>query len=459
MPASYKERLHKGYAQVLEISGKPLADEKSRYQKIRIFDTPSNGRVMTLDNILQISTRDESAYAEMLTHLPMFEHGKVERVMIVGGGDLSIADEALKHSRVKEVVLVDIDGRVVELCKEYFGEINAKAFKDKRLKIEIADAFEYLGRKESKARFDLIVADRPDPVGPGKALFGETFYDRIKTALKPGGFATFQTGVPFYQPEEITEALDRTEAVLRAVRPLPHRGADLYRGLHGTDLGRQGPEAGHACRCRARQIRLQAQQDQDRLLQCRHPWRRLCAARMDQAADAMTAPNVAPLGPRTLTGRFVALEPITEHHHAALKAAGSDPDLFRFVPPAGDASDFATWIGHVRRATEKGTRLAYAIRRLADGAIVGSSSYLDILEADARVEIGSTWYTAEVQGSAVNPEAKLLLLENAFNAGYNCVFLKTDFEECALAGGNIETRRQRGWDPARAFVERARLFP
>jgi spermidine synthase len=206
--ATVQERLHKGYAQSMELAGKPLADEKSKYQRIKIFDTVANGRVMTLDDIVQITTRDESAYAEMLTHLPMLEHGRVERVMIVGGGDLSIADEALKHKEVKEVVLVDIDGRVVELCKELFSEINAKAFRDKRLKIEIADAFEYLGRPESKGRFDLIVADRPDPVGPGKALFGETFYDRVKGALKTGGFATFQTGVPFYQPWEITEALE-----------------------------------------------------------------------------------------------------------------------------------------------------------------------------------------------------------------------------------------------------------
>src|ERR1700761_8620903 len=209
--SSFKERLHKGYAQVMELSGKPLVDEKSKYQRIKIFDTPHNGRVMTLDDIVQITTRDESAYAEMLTHLPILEHGKVERVMIVGGGDLSIADEALKHKSVKEVVLVDIDGRVIELCKQHFGEINAKAFKDKRLKLEVADAFEYLGRKESKNRFDLIIADRPDPVGPGKALFGETFYDRVKHALRPGGYATFQTGVPFYQPWEITEALQELD--------------------------------------------------------------------------------------------------------------------------------------------------------------------------------------------------------------------------------------------------------
>ncbi len=207
MQKVFKERLHKGYAQSMELAGEPLVEEKSRYQRIKIFDSVANGRVMVLDDIVQITTRDESAYAEMLTHLPLLEHGRAERIMIVGGGDLSIADEALKHRSVKEVVLVDIDGRVVELCKAHFSEINAKAFKDKRLKIEIADAFEYLGRPESKGRFDLIIADRPDPVGPGKALFGETFYDRVKTALKRGGYATFQTGVPFYQPWEITDAL------------------------------------------------------------------------------------------------------------------------------------------------------------------------------------------------------------------------------------------------------------
>src|ERR1700759_5665316 len=202
-----KERLHKGYAQQMEVT-KVLADERSQFQHIRIFDTVANGRVMTLDDIVQITDRDESAYADMLTHLPMLEHGKVERVMIVGGGDLSIADEALKHRNVKEVVLVDIDGRVIELCKKLFGGINAKAFKDRRMVVEVADAFEYLGRKSSRNRFDLIIADRPDPVGPGKALFGETFYDRVKGALRKGGYATFQTGVPFYQPWEITEALE-----------------------------------------------------------------------------------------------------------------------------------------------------------------------------------------------------------------------------------------------------------
>jgi len=205
-PKIFRERLHKGYAQSMELTG-IVAEEKSRYQRIAIFDTVANGRVLVLDDIVQITTRDESAYAEMLVHLPLFEHGRGQSVMIVGGGDLSIADEALKHKSVKEVVLVDIDDRVVELCRQHFSEVNRKAFGDRRLRIEIADAFEYLGRSEAMGRFDLIVADRPDPVGPGKALFGDNFYARVRGALKKGGFATFQTGVPFYQPWEIADGL------------------------------------------------------------------------------------------------------------------------------------------------------------------------------------------------------------------------------------------------------------
>src|SRR5580693_8480699 len=226
--SSVKERLHKGYAQSMDVT-QVLADEQSKFQHIRIFNTVANGRVMTLDDIVQITDRDESAYADMLTHLPILEHGKVERVMIVGGGDLSIADEALKHKAVKEVVLVDIDGRVIELCKKHFGAVNAKAFKDKRMVLEVADAFEYLGRKSSKNRFDLIIADRPDPVGPGKDLFGETFYDRVKGALKKGGYATFQTGVSFYHAWEITEALQEL------ARFFPHSG--LYLTVVPTYIG------------------------------------------------------------------------------------------------------------------------------------------------------------------------------------------------------------------------------
>jgi spermidine synthase len=207
MTKTFTETLHSGYAQTLTIKGEMLVDEQSPFQRVKFFDTERNGRVLTLDDNVQTTTRDHHAYSEMLTHLPMFEHGKVKTVLIVGGGDLAIAAEALKHKGVTEVVLAEIDPVVIERSRELFADINKKAFKDKRMDIQVVDAFDYLARPETKGHFDLVIADRPDPIGPGAILFADDFYKRIKAALRPGGLAVFQTGVPFYQPEELTDTL------------------------------------------------------------------------------------------------------------------------------------------------------------------------------------------------------------------------------------------------------------
>jgi spermidine synthase len=211
----FTEKLHPGYYQQMEIEGKLIAHEKSQFQDIKIFDTKRNGRVMALDDIMQITTRDECGYSEMLTHLPMLEHGDVKSVMIAGGGDMAIAEEALKHRGVTECFNVEIDPRVVDLCRIHMSEINKAAFEDSRLKVIVDDAFAFLGSKENQKRFDLIIADRPDPVGPAEVLFGDTFYQRVRDALAPGGVAVFQNGVPFFQLDELTGTLEQMKRTFR----------------------------------------------------------------------------------------------------------------------------------------------------------------------------------------------------------------------------------------------------
>ncbi|MFM9863138.1 MAG: polyamine aminopropyltransferase [Micropepsaceae bacterium] len=215
MTNTFLEKLHPGFAQSIELEGKPIVSEKSRFQDIKIFDSKRNGRVLVLDDIVQLTTRDECGYSEMLTHVPMLEHGSVKEVMIVGGGDIAIAEEALKHRGVKTVFNVEIDERVVDLSRQHLSVVNAAAFADPRLKIQIEDAFVFLADKSSEHRFDLIVADRPDPVGPAEVLFGDTFYERIAKALAPGGFAVFQNGVPFFQPEELVDTLKQMQRTFR----------------------------------------------------------------------------------------------------------------------------------------------------------------------------------------------------------------------------------------------------
>jgi RimJ/RimL family protein N-acetyltransferase len=133
---------------------------------------------------------------------------------------------------------------------------------------------------------------------------------------------------------------------------------------------------------------------------------------------------VTPLGPNTLLGRFVALEPLEKRHHAALIAAAADPEIWSYLP-LDVKQGYAARLPSFVQEMAKGTQLSFVVRRLADGAIVGSTSYLAIAPQDAKVEIGATWYVAGAQGTAINPEAKYLLLENAYAAGYNRVEFKT----------------------------------
>lgn len=127
----------------------------------------------------------------------------------------------------------------------------------------------------------------------------------------------------------------------------------------------------------------------------------------------------------TLTGRFVALERLAERHHAGLIAAASDAGLFTYMP-FDMSKGFASRLGWFSDENASGRMISFAVRRLGDGAIVGSTSYLNIAPGDAKVEIGSTWYARAAQASAVNPEAKYLLLRNAFAKGWNRVEFKTD---------------------------------
>jgi RimJ/RimL family protein N-acetyltransferase len=129
------------------------------------------------------------------------------------------------------------------------------------------------------------------------------------------------------------------------------------------------------------------------------------------------------LGPRILTGRHITIEPLNDTHRDDLREAASDPVIWEFLPIVC-TTEFDIWWDLAR---SEQNRITFVVRRNTDKAIIGSTSYLANVPTHARVEIGWTWYVPQVQGTNVNPEAKLLLLQNAFeDAAYNRVELKTD---------------------------------
>ncbi len=199
-----EELLHTGLRFRLE-ADTVLYDSQTPYQRVVVFENGTFGRVMTLDDIVQTTERDEFVYHEMLSHVPILAHGAARRVLIIGGGDGGMLEETLKHRTLERVTMVDIDAGVIELAKTYLRAVCKDAFEDPRTDLVIGDGVDFVARTQE--RFDIIIVDSTDPVGPAEALFGETFYDHCKRCLAPGGILVTQNGVPFLQGAELVRTL------------------------------------------------------------------------------------------------------------------------------------------------------------------------------------------------------------------------------------------------------------
>ncbi len=203
----FREDLHADYSQGLRID-KLLYDSKTEHQRLRVFQNPTFGRVLTLDGVVQTTEADNFIYHEMLTHVPILAHGAARRVLIIGGGDGGMAREVLRHASVEHVTMVEIDAGVVEFSKQYLPMLSAGAFDDPRLELVIADGAAFVEQTaKSETRFDVIIVDSTDPVGPGEVLFTDTFYGKAKGCLATDGILVTQNGVPFMQGDELAGTL------------------------------------------------------------------------------------------------------------------------------------------------------------------------------------------------------------------------------------------------------------
>jgi len=200
----FDEGLEVGLTTGLRI-GSELYRETSAFYDLAIYETTDFGRALVMDNIIQTTERDEFVYHEMLTHTPIFAHGAATDVLIIGGGDGGMLEEVLKHRSVRRATMVEIDAHVVDLCRKYIPGICGKAFEDPRTDLVIADGAAYV--RDTDARFDVIIIDSPDPMGPAKVLFEEPFYINCKRVLRPGGAVVRQNGIPLLQTNELEGAM------------------------------------------------------------------------------------------------------------------------------------------------------------------------------------------------------------------------------------------------------------
>jgi len=206
MKKNYLETLYPTWGQQF-VMDEVLFEVNTGHQHLVIFNNAQWGTVMALDGVIQTTERDEFVYHEMMVHVPMLSHGEAKKVLIIGGGDGGILREVLKHSTVESVTQVEIDQQVIDMCVKYLPNHSAGAYNNPKANIVIADGVDFVN--ESTEKFDVIISDSTDPMGPGEVLFTSRFYQGIKNCLNEGGVFVAQNGVSFMQTSEVTTTFKR----------------------------------------------------------------------------------------------------------------------------------------------------------------------------------------------------------------------------------------------------------
>ena len=199
------ETLHEiGFSQSLTVNGGPIVEQKSKYQDILVYQTPHFGKVLVLDDVVQLTERDAASYNEMMAHIPMMEHPNPKRVLVIGGGDGYVLHEILKHKSVLEVDHVDLDGEVVDVCKKHFAW--GKAWDDERVTLHIANGASFV-KDVTDDYYDVIVQDSSDPFTidengvpidlPSGVLYSTEHFSHIKRILSKDGVFNFQVCISF----------------------------------------------------------------------------------------------------------------------------------------------------------------------------------------------------------------------------------------------------------------------
>ena len=210
--------------------GTVLERQSTPYQSLEVLHTPSFGRVLRLDGRFMTSEKEEFFYHESLVHPAAIAHDAPARCLIIGGGDGGAAEELLKHPSVREVVIAELDARVIEVARDQLHAVHRGALDDARVHIEIGDGMAYVDR--SPGQFDLILMDLTDPDTPASSLYEPAALARMQRALAPGGALVLHLGSPVFHPTQVRSLLGHLNERFACVSPY-----GLYIPLYGAYWG------------------------------------------------------------------------------------------------------------------------------------------------------------------------------------------------------------------------------
>jgi spermidine synthase len=167
--------------------------------------------MLALDDMVMTTENDEFHYHEMISHPAMFMHPNPKNVLVIGGGDGGTIREVLRHKSVEKVTMVEIDGAVIEACKEHLPQI-ASSFNDPKLNLLVEDGIAFI-KNAAPETYDVILVDGSDPVGPAEGLFSVSFYQNCYNALKSDGVLVAQGESPKFNEKAFCELNHTLQAI------------------------------------------------------------------------------------------------------------------------------------------------------------------------------------------------------------------------------------------------------
>jgi spermidine synthase len=187
----------------LRFTGEVFFDVQSPFQRVRILESYKYGKMLALDDMVMTTENDEFHYHEMISHPSLFTMPNAKNVLVIGGGDGGTVREILRHENIEKVTMVEIDGAVIDSCKEFLPTI-AAAFDNPKLELIVDDGIAFL-KNATPNTYDIIIVDGSDPVGPAEGLFSVEFYTNCYNALKDTGILVAQGESPKFNEKAFKE--------------------------------------------------------------------------------------------------------------------------------------------------------------------------------------------------------------------------------------------------------------
>lgn len=172
-----------------------LHNEKSMFQTLDVFDSYELGRFFTLDGLMMVNEKDEFIYHDMIVHTPMAVNPAIKKVLVIGGGDGGTVRELTRYENIERIDMVEIDEMVVRACQKYLP-ITAGKLTDERVNLYFEDGLAFV--KNTTDKYDLVIVDSTDPIGPGEGLFSVEFYENCYRVLTEDGILINQHESPYF---------------------------------------------------------------------------------------------------------------------------------------------------------------------------------------------------------------------------------------------------------------------